>query len=484
MNTYILESNKTKNPKRVKEENVFAIVTSRGGRLFKSTKVHDRIKVSLQIKIQPKYFGKAENNFTYDSAIVKRHSNNHAQILNLCIKRFEVALDTTNLFFLRDNIIPTREEFKSKLFENLGRNKQQPTNEFKTYLVSYIEHKIKYYWIALVTGSSDAVSKGRILIYETLLKHLKNYETFYSRRLKLKELKEEDIINFYFFISDYHSKKITLKKNHFDRKAVTKFEGGVTQNTLNKLSKVLIALINKAKMDGVKINYLNLSSIRISEAKCSKNKFYLSEDQLKKVINHPPNTPMLLIAQNYLIISSLCGFRYELFLDIIGKSYKEYNEGANKFKYVEVYSDKTKTTTTIPLFQIVVDILNEHYDGKFPQIPSNAILNKKLKEYLTQIGLRDLITLDIHLFGKEKFTKKVEMSDVISSHDCRSSFISNMCHLGVPKTIVSDITHPDNKSDTKSSAFAIYDKRSELQKALLFYNTVKLLNGDSEIFKY
>ena len=93
--------------------------------------------------------------------------------------------------------------------------------------------------------------------------------------------------------------------------------------------------------------------------------------------------------------------------------------------------------------------------------------------------VNDKVTLERTIYGVGKVNEVKKMTQVASSHVCRASFITNLLNLRVDRNKVQMMTH---KAMSDNSAFSLYDKRSEIDRAIEFFDATKDL--DSEFFRY
>lgn len=485
--TFTLENDEKRNPGRIKAELVYVIINNANNGVFSSDKKYDRLKLSIEVKIEPKYFGKKENKFKYDPNIIKKHANSKTQILNVQIRKYESAIEEVHALFKSQNIIPTKEQFKNSIISKIKGEEfviNKNIDHSRKYLSDYISNKIDHYKSRLNKGDSDAISKSRIQIYETTRKHLCNFENYKKYKLEFSKIANSDILDFYDFINDYKTKKIQINNDVFRSNRPLKFDNGASQNTMAKYSKALTALINKAiDDDGILCN-LNTKnkSIKIRETNAAKSEFYMSEQFLLEIYNIEPKEPQLLFARNYLLLGSLLGFRYELFKDCERKKYSEFKEDNISFKFIESFSGKTKSTTYVPLFRIAVEILDKHFNGAFPSIPENNILNKNIKDLIKKYNLDKKLTITPTLYGLGKIDIISKIGNTLSSHDCRSSLISNLSTYGVDEHIIASITHP--KRNNKLGAFNSYNRIDHIKKAKRFYWEVNESVKDSDIYYF
>jgi hypothetical protein len=483
---FILENDSKKNPGRKNPENVYLILNGGNNSFFQSHKSYDRIKISLKVKVEPKYFGSAPK-YLYDQKIVRKNaSSGKTTELSVIISQYENAIHELQLEYLAKKILPTKEQFKDDLKAKFNPNLVKKSVELKSklFLTEYLEELISK--SKSIKNKSDEyyLSDGRIKIYTTLLKHLKNFEFHINRKLRFNELSRSDIINFYEFINSYSKGETILSKNFFERKHKNSIYG-TAQNTMAKYSKALLATLNRAKNeDDIDFNLNTYSkSLRIREVQSSKSEISLDEGILKKIYEINVEDRDMLLGRNYLLLSSLLGFRFEHFKYVEGKKYEYFSDGVSNFHFIESHSQKTNTTTCVPLFTPAREILDKYYYQKFPAIRSNSSINDCIKKFLLEYNFNDMVPIINNYFEIGEVKENKPLNQVISTHDGRSTFITNLVKLEVDFSIIAAITHP-NYNDKKLGAFQTYNRTQPLEKAKIFHSHIVSKNLHSSLYNF
>lgn len=478
----VLDLKTTQNMNPNQSVGVYMIITD----CFKKQNHNDRIKVSLKTKVAPIYFGLKENNYKYDEATTKKNNLKNGG-LHYTIENTKIAITKTLLFFTEKNITPQREDFRVKLNYNLNRiTKVEHDNHFnpnksivksEINLTDYLNEKIIEFEKNLKEKNNDSISEGRIKIYRTLNSHLKNFECYSNKRISLINFNKEDHKDFFDFLYKYGKGKIELNDSAL-RKKSTRLENGYSQNTISKLNKALIAIINRAKnIDEVEIK-LNTGnkSIKYSETKGMKD-IYLNENDIKNIINTTVEDKELALAKSYLVIALLIGVRFQSVKYLEGKKPELKTVDNVTFYSANVLLGKISqyTYSTIPLPDILIDYLKHNHDGKFPFFKDNSKMNGNIKKFLNKVeGMDVLVETNCNRFKQNNQIEKKLLCDLISTHDCRASYISNLASLEIPREYVKNITHP--KAKTSTGAFDVYDKRDLDTKALLLAKSIERTN--------
>lgn len=118
----------------------------------------------------------------------------------------------------------------------------------------------------------------------------------------------------------------------------------------------------------------------------------------------------------------------------------------------------------------------EGYDGCFPKWPANGTINKKLKELFELLGFDTLCkeTIVTYKFG-EVVTMKPKYK-LITAHDGRKSFLTNLDILKVDPNVADNMTHPDKKP--KNAMRKVYVKTNSMVKSKWFVDEIKRVKSD------
>lgn len=476
----ILDFKSTKNINPYSPVGVYIIIT----KCFRKEKHNDRIKISLNTKVAPIHFGLEKNNYKYDESTVKKNQQKNGW-LQQTINNTNIAITKTLLNFQQQGETPSKEDFRITLLFNLSRISQAEYNEhfFPTNfdidinLTDYLKEKIAEFYENLKTKNDDSIGEGRITGYKTLFGHLKNYENYYDKRLSLKKFTKEDHKHFFDFMEQYGAGVIKLKESFLCKRS-KRLKDGYAQNTISTLNKVLIALFNRAKnIDDIEIKFNTHSkSIKFSQVRGMKDT-YLSEEDFKVIFNTATNNEAAALAKSYLIIAFCMGLRYQSVKYLGGKKpeLKKVNNSTFYAATTLLGKINDRTFATVPLPDILVDYLTINHGGIFPKLPETSTVNKNIKDFLENINeMQDEVNLQCHRFKQGIIDRKKFKYQIVSTHDCRSSYISNLANLEIPREYVKNITHPKAKS--VATAYDVYDKRDLDSKALLLAKSIDRTN--------
>jgi len=243
--------------------------------------------------------------------------------------------------------------------------------------------------------------------------------------------------------------------------------------------KLLHRVLSLGKAKGYNLT-LDLSDSSLSlENPFAEKEIYLNEFEILKAINCSVDNELLENARQYLIMASLMGLRVEDMESLSGLQPEIFKTRKREFLGVKVSIGKTKSQTIIPILKPVRDIFSNN-NTTFPVF----------KEHLVNVWLKKICKLlEINFF--EQRTKisfnqgKIITTDIpkyklVSIHDCRRSFITNLLSNNINGERVKYITHP-KKEDSKDM-MALYNKADLVDKAEVFLNEIK--NCNSLVYTY
>ena len=125
------------------------------------------------------------------------------------------------------------------------------------------------------------------------------------------------------------------------------------------------------------------------------------------------------------------------------------------------------------------DILAKN-DNIFPVFKETSV-NKNIKIVCKLFEINSLEQRTKVSFNQGQLvTTDIPKYDLVSTHDCRRSFITNLLENNVNGDKIKYITHPQ-KTDTKDM-MALYNKASLIDKAENFLSELEHIK--SEIYKY
>jgi integrase len=208
---------------------------------------------------------------------------------------------------------------------------------------------------------------------------------------------------------------------------------------------------------------------------------YLTKDEIEKIIKFKSTDPKLKVAQDYVILACTMGMRYESMNEAQGKSFEANESNSGSFYYIHSKQNKTNTEAYIPLFKPALDVLKKH-DNTFPKFPVNSKMNKYVKDLLQQVGInrKEKVTY-IHYLDKP-FIEEQPIYELISTHDFRKTFYTNLSILNIPESTIDLVTHP-SKSSAKMAK--VYNRATLLDRARKFFDEVNYrTKSKSKVFYF
>lgn len=466
---YRLEA-KDKNPNnRNIDELIIAFISANFFEITDGEIKYNRVKISLECSIKPKNFGLQKNNFKYDEDIFNNFSKSNKGVKTAIIL-FEKKVDELYSNYLINEIDPTPQQFKTDLLIQLGRKKREVKQTIT--ILSYLNDKIKYYESIIGSGRKDELKDNSIKPYRTLAFYIQRYEIHTKTKLTFQNLDETLYWQFWDFQDLVLKGKIKIEKIE-GKKSGTIAPNGFMVSSIRKYQKTLFRVLKMAQSESIAIG-LNINNTNlILEDKPNAKDIYINEIQLLKIYNHTPSNEDLQLAKDYIILSSLTGMRFESMEIAHKENIDVYSHDKTNFNYIHSKQNKTATEVFIPLFKPVVETLKK-YNNKFPKFEQNHIMNKNIKDLFKEVGIVATAVTESHYYknGIVKETKQV--SELITLHDCRKSFVTNLLIRNTNENLVMSVTHPNAKPNHAMAT--IYNKSNLLDKAKQFYDEVNRIN--------
>lgn len=473
---YHLKLKKNEDGQRVKEELILAEINAGFKKRIDNKLKYDRFKISLETTIKPMNFGKPENKYKYDETVFEKFSKSNRGVKTK-MEAFKNAVDALYSNYIITNVRPTAEQFKKDLLFKLGEEVKIEI-ETTTTLYAYVSEKIAEFEGLIGSGRKTEIDENSIKIYRTLLAYLVQYEYVTKTKLTLEEFDDKKYWNFWSVLDDIVKGVIEIPVSISKKKRQIK-PTGFLKSSVRKYQKSLIQIFKLAANDKYKIK-LNFSDTNlILENRPASKDLYVNQLDLIKIHKYMPNTEEMQLAKDYVILACMTGMRYES-MEIA--HFEEIHKN-NNFMYIHSKQNKTGTDCYIPLMKPAREILKRN-KNKFPKFPPNPIINKQIKELFKLAGVDSTTerTLDTYKSGTIKDIKKV--SDMITTHDFRKSFVTNLHNNNIEETIITDITHPNRKP--KHAMTAVYNKSTLMDKAIKFYNEVNRVNkvSQNELYRF
>lgn len=472
---YYLEA-KTSNPdERIKPELImaeinygYAVINNQGKKRYTPA------RFSLQENTIPIKFGKKEDNFKFNDEVFKKAYKNNSTIKTKMLQFEGVLNEIANEYILKIEV-PTPKELTTKLASRLRSDVVvEPKLSILEYLLEKIEKEKEN------SGKSMKKSKkgNTIKTYISLANLIENYQIATNETLFFEEFSETKYWNLWNVLDDILKDNIKVDNPNQPRKQ-RKQDYGYLVTTIRKHQKTLLSTLKDAVKEGFKVPLDVYDTDLILEDVDAVKDFYVETDLIKKIIDSDVSfDAKLQTAKNYFVIASLTGMRFESMEEAQKAKIQTYNDSKHKFNYIHSIHNKTSTEVYIPFLKPVQEIIDR--EGRFPSFSSNGEMNSTLKSLFKHLKINKLENVKKVTYRSGTISTKEPMSDLISTHDCKGTFYSNLYGLNVPEIVIDNITHPDRKP--KNAMAKIYNKTTMLTKAKLFVDEIMKIDSDVYTF--
>lgn len=472
---YYLEPKAKNVNERTRPELIMAEISyGYAGKNSQGNKRHTPARYSLQESILPVKFGKMETNFKFDETIFKKASINNSTVKTKMLL-FEGALNEISIEYVSKKEIPTPKELSNKLASKL---RTEVVAMPKIGILDYMYAKISKE--KLNSGKSMKKSKrlSTIKPYTSVSHLIENYQIATNEKLMFEEFNEIKYWYFWDVLDDILKDKIKVVNPNQKRKQ-RKQDYGYLAVSIRKYQKVLLSTLKEAVKEGFRIPLdIHNADLILVDVEAAKD-FYVETDLIKKIIETDVALDdKLQMAKDYFIIASLTGMRYESMEDAQRMEMQNCNDAKYNFNYIHSIHNKTTTQVYIPYLKPVQEIIDRN--GKFPKVSTNSEINKYLKLLFKHLGLNRLENVKKVTYRSGTISTKELMSDLISTHDCKGTFYSNLYALNVPEIVIGNITHPDRKP--KNAMARVYNKTTMLTKTKLFVDEIMKIDSDVYTF--
>ncbi len=472
---YFLEPHTDRFGMRTRQELVMAEVNAGFIEIINGKRKYKRFKVSLEERIHPDNFGYLKENYKFNKYLLESYSNRTKKSsLQLKMNRLENDVIQVYHYFLSNLEQPSSEEFKRELLTRMGRTLRykeiQTFPTLKEAIAKVIDDERK-----MLRSASDKKRENTIKTYNTLLHYIERYEHVTSKTLELNAFDKPTYLHFWKIQNDIVKGLIVCEIE--GQRKVAKTSYGMLSSSVNKYQNLMKTLIKRTGHD-IQLDF-NEKGL-IAQKTSNRKDLYLTSDELNKIINFKSTDSKLVQAQDYVILASMMGMRHESMSEAFDKSIQTNESNSSGFCYIHSKQNKTNTEAYIPLFKPALDILQKH-DNRFPKFPENSKINKYVKELLKEIGITRKEKLKFFPYLDKPFELEEPIYNLISTHDFRKTFYTNLSILNVSESTIDLVTHP-SKSSAKMSR--VYDKSTLLDRARKFYNEVRIRCEKQSIFYF
>ncbi len=300
-----------------------------------------------------------------------------------------------------------------------------------------------------IEEKSQHVSDNYLKIYRTLQYYFERYDRQHAEALTFSSFDRETYKAFWAWQNDVYSGRIEIERGGKGKGRTD--ADGFSADSLRKYQKAFYCVADFAQHLGITIALQNTKyerSLLIKPKAMNVDpKFYLTVEDIKKIIDYVPTSKALETARQFLVISCLTGQRFETMQTLDRTQIVPHKDG---FSYAGVYYNKTKVSVVLPLFP---QVLKELKNGVFPSFESNVVINRDIKRVC-------------QLAGISRWSE-------VTTHTGKRSFYTNLADAGVPPTIIELITHPKRRETAMQS---VYDTRQAMPRAEQFFKYLKTVD--------
>jgi len=478
---YFLENPKRKKANNRKSKELIMAEISYGyvGHDSKGKLRPKPFRISLQAKILPEKFGLKTENFKFNYGVFTKATKNNASIRTK-MSKFQKAIDRLEDRYSLLDKVPIPSEFKSDLLIELDRRKRKDKKEHG--ILDYLHEKITKSKVESNRGKRDSLNANTIKTYKSVSHLIENYQIVKKEFLTFENFSKSKYWEFWDVMDDILKDKIKVD-NPNQLKAQRKQPYGYLVTTIRKYQGALIRTLKDAFEDDEYMVDLALNvydkNLVLKKHEAKKD-IYITELELQKIIDADLEfDKSLQMAKEYIIIGSLTGMRYESMYDTKNTKLEHYTDENYDFDFIHSKQFKTSTEVYIPLFSLVKDIVKK-YGDKFPVVQSNSTINANLKKMFKYLKIDSLenVTLKTYRSGIIELNKP--KYQIISTHDCKKTFYTNLYNNKINPVAIDNITHPD--ATPKNRMAKIYNKSTMLDKAKMFVDELNKI--DSNIYKF
>tara|TARA_R110000823_G_scaffold313466_1_gene441165 strand:+ start:204 stop:1625 length:1422 start_codon:yes stop_codon:yes gene_type:complete len=432
---------------------------------------YKNLRISTEYSIAKKYWILTKKTESPDGEPIYKANQEYVRRfgkdLNVSLdKTKNLCIDQLNLFRNEHHTNPEPQELKRIVLEKLGRLEKISTDVLITQFIDKVINDRK----KLPPTSKKYWSQKTIIQYENLKAHLKNYETNTEKKLTLASINEIQ----YWDIFD----NINKLNQHNEGSSIK-------HNTIAKICKHLRAIFKVAEDQDLEIGFKwNKRDYKINEV-TTENNTGLEQEQLLTIYNtDTSHSKEFTNARNYILFSSLTGLRIGDMVELHACKIETYIVDNNKFKGFKTKIRKSPDNSTelfviIPLAEPLLETIKQN-DNKFPKFPSKPVLGRQIKKFLKFLKFKDNVQYKERYYSEQGYRmENHEQHEVFGPHSCRYTFITNMSKLGIPESIVRNITHPTIQARNILDGYNLSTMQDNA------YNLRKYLKKqNSEIYKY
>ncbi len=324
-----------------------------------------------------------------------------ASEINTRIAEFKEAIEQTFIQFSLQNTIPTPEDLKSVVNNELGRDDLSTRKEAKRDLKE------------LFNSFLDEYGKERNWDYVAKAKYIQAYSHFTKANPKIS-VDNISVDNMY-QLRDYYS-----QQEYKNRTAVKQF----------RMLKCFLKWINSQHGYNIPDNVL---SFKANLKVIPRTVTFMNYNELMMFSNYHFKNEHLEKARDLWCFMAFTSLRYSDLRQLLTGNIVEE-------KRIEMFTIKTGEHIVIPLKDGALSILKKYKgketeDGHVFKVMSDQKLNDAVKEAAKEAGLNRIIT-NAYYIGNKRYQVQNKYYEIISCHDARRTFVSCSLAMGIPPEVV------------------------------------------------
>lgn len=355
---------------------------------FKNGRKFD-LTASTDLKVEPKRWSSAKQKvkLTADDSTKDEVNNKLAELEKFIFDEFNS--DNSKGEFIDKHWL-------KKKIANFFNRPMDETAVDQVFFIPFTETFIKNAPTRIIKGKNKAIAKGTITKYNTTLNKLKEYEKRFKTKLKFTDLDLTFYDRFINFLSQ--EQKINL-------------------GTIGNYIGTVKTIARDAKLKGLPV-HPHIEHPNFFVPKITADSIYLKDEEINKIFNHDfKGVERLENTRDLFIIGLRTGLRISDFLRLKDANIKN--------GYIEIETQKTGQTVTIPLHKQVKEILEKR--NGFPRAISDQKFNEHVKELCKVAKFTEKVQgSKINPDTKRKEEGVYEKWELVTSHICRRSFATNL----------------------------------------------------------
>ena len=407
---------------------------------FKNGRKFD-LTATTDLKVEPKKWSAAKQKIklTADDTMKDEVNNKLIELKKFIFDKFNS--DNSKGVFIDKHWL------KKKIADFFNRPIDETAMD-QVFFIPFIETFIKNAPSRIIKGKNKAITKGTIVKYNTTLHKLNEFEERFKTKLKFTDLDLTFYDKFVNFLSQ---------------------EQNINLGTIGNYIGTIKTIARDAKLKGLPV-HTHIEHPNFFVPKITSNSIYFNDSEINKIFNYDfKGVERLENTRDLFIIGLRTGLRISDFLRLKISNIKN--------GYIEIETQKTGQTVTIPLHHQVKAILDKR--GEFPRVISNQKFNEHVKELCKVAEFNEKVQgSKMNKKTKRKEEGIFEKWELVSSHICRRSFASNLYGKLDNLTIMAITAHQTEAQFLKYIKITSTEKAEKLKE---YWNKQNEENNIEEI---